>query len=270
MTNTDRPRILVCCSGSVATVKVPEIVNELSSFADVRILCSSSAAYHFLERARRYSPQNWNTFYHEGGMNKIIYNENEWDFWDKIGDPVIHIELRRWADLILVAPASADILAKIAAGISDTLLLSVLRALDLKSKPCVICPAMNTFMWDHPSTEMACRILERWGWIIVNPAVKLLACNDQGKGALASVSDIIHIVKSKLEIIHEYSTYTTDLVPMLQSDWPVNPLLRLYHTTRRTWMKSWRNHQETLCLLSIGMIVFSVTILRSNANAVSM
>jgi phosphopantothenoylcysteine decarboxylase len=200
MTKTARrPRVLLCFAGSVATVKVPELTFLLSEFADVRLVCSSSAAMHFLDRAHVYNPINWQNFEKLGGKELIIDDSLEWISWDKIGDPVIHIELRRWADLVLVAPASADILAKLSVGISDTLLLSCLRAWDFKKGPAIVCPAMNTMMWEHPATASALRILESWGYDVVLPATKRLACNDVGSGALAPVVEIVAAVREGLK-----------------------------------------------------------------------
>eukprot|EP01036_Dinobryon_divergens_P059927 gene59927-79925_t len=105
-TDKRRPRVLLCCSGSVATLKVPEIACRLALFSEVRILCSSKAAYHFLRRAWLYNLEVWLNFCMIGGMNLVIDDEDEWGGWDRIGDPVLHIELRRWTDLMIIAPAS--------------------------------------------------------------------------------------------------------------------------------------------------------------------
>lgn len=144
--------ILICCSGSVATLKVPEIAVELSKneFLDFRIICSK-ASLHFLKNAKLYNPAIWKQFEACGGLKLVFTDEEEWDCWKKIGDSVLHIDLSQWADIVIVAPASADIIAKISSGIADTLLLSVLRAWDFR-KPCILCPAMNTMMWCHPVT----------------------------------------------------------------------------------------------------------------------
>ena len=69
-----------------------------------------------------------------------------------VGDPVAHIELRRWADALVIAPLSANTLAKAAAGMADGLLTCVLRAWDW-NKPALLAPAMNTAMWESPLTE---------------------------------------------------------------------------------------------------------------------
>ena len=145
-------RILICASGSVATLKLPEIVIELlkNKHFDVRVVCSK-ASLHFFDAAKQYNPLVWEQFEARGGETLVFIDEDEWSKWSKFGDPVLHIDLSLWADIVLVAPASADVIAKINAGISDTLLLSVLRAWNFK-KPCILCPAMNTMMWEHPVT----------------------------------------------------------------------------------------------------------------------
>lgn len=235
-----RPRILLCFSGSVATIKVPELVVKLHDLRlsnqalarlaegrrdtpnlpsqstcistshttregneespEIRLLCSSKAAMHFLDKAEKYNSEMWKRFVDIGGKSLIVYDEVEWESWNKIGDPVIHIDLRRWADIVVVAPASADLLAKISAGISDTLLLCVLRAWDFSSKPCIVCPAMNTVMWDHPVTNSCLEILRGWGYRVVGPVIKTLACNDTGNGAMSAVDDIVLAISDALHV----------------------------------------------------------------------
>jgi phosphopantothenoylcysteine decarboxylase len=89
-----RPRILLCCSGSVATVKVPRIFIELSQFADVKIITSSKAAEFFLNASEQYNPLVWKEWVDAKGPDHLISEETEWTSWKKMGDPVIHIELR--------------------------------------------------------------------------------------------------------------------------------------------------------------------------------
>ena len=88
-----KPRVLIVASGSVATVKVPQIVTELSTIAHVRVVCSK-AALHFLERAEVYKPAIWNEFLACGGWSLVYTDDDEWRLWNKLGDPVLHIELR--------------------------------------------------------------------------------------------------------------------------------------------------------------------------------
>ena len=199
--------ILIGVTGSVATVKLPELITVLKEKLEpllqvtlsIRFVCSSKAALHFLDRSEKYSRENWNKFIGYGGYDLMVTDEDEWGAWDEMGDPVVHIELRRWADILVVAPASADFLSKSSCGISDNLLLCVMRAWDLK-KPCVLCPAMNTHMWYHPSTEMSISTLSKWGIDIVVPVEKILACNEIGNGALAPIETIVSSVEKYIRL----------------------------------------------------------------------
>ena len=80
---------------------------------------------------------------------QIHRDADEWGAWRGRGDPVLHIELRRWGDVLLLAPLDANTLAKMAAGLCDNLLTCVARAWD-RSKPVLFAPAMNTAMYEHP------------------------------------------------------------------------------------------------------------------------
>lgn len=198
--STNKVNVLFCFSGSVATLKVPEIYNRLLPFANVRLISSGTSADYFLQRSSSYQPIEWGTFKNHGGPNQILRDVDEWSNWDSLGDHVVHIELRKWADILLLAPASANTIAKASIGLADSLMLSVFKAWDFQ-KPCILCPAMNSVMWDHPSTLTALTTLQEWGWIVIQPTVKTLACNEKGNGALALVDDIIDAVQGAVSII---------------------------------------------------------------------
>ncbi|KAL8537684.1 hypothetical protein ACS0TY_012718 [Phlomoides rotata] len=104
-----------------------------------------------------------------------------------MGDNVFHIELRKWADIMVIAPLSANTLAKIAGGLCDNLLTCIVRAWDY-SKPLFIAPAMNTLMWDNPFTERHLVVLDDLGMSLIPPVKKRLACGDYGNGAMAEPS----------------------------------------------------------------------------------
>lgn len=198
ITSPHKPRVLLCFSGSVATVKVPELVNRIRQFADIRLVPSGQRALHFLDRCPHYNAEQWQAFVSQGGLDLVVTDDDEWNSWSKLGDPVVHIELRRWADILLLAPASANTMAKAAAGIADSLMLSVIRAWDFE-KPAILCPAMNTVMWNQRATSSSLSTLEFWGWSAVCPVVKTLACNENGNGALANLDDIIAKTKELLK-----------------------------------------------------------------------
>ncbi|KAF6352116.1 phosphopantothenoylcysteine decarboxylase [Rhinolophus ferrumequinum] len=117
--------------------------------------------------------------------------------WKCRSDPVLHIHLRRWADLMLVAPLDANTLGKVASGICDNLLTCVIRAWDLR-KPLLFCPAMNTAMWEHPITSQQVGQLKAFGYVEIPCVAKKLVCGDQGLGAMAEVDTIVDKVMEVL------------------------------------------------------------------------
>lgn len=104
-----------------------------------------------------------------------------------------HIRLSREADLVLVAPATADIMAKMAAGICDDLATTALLATD---KPVMVAPSMNVMMWGHLATQANLATLEKRGVLRVGPGSGDLACGEVGSGRLAEVMDIVRAVES--------------------------------------------------------------------------
>jgi len=109
-----------------------------------------------------------------------------WDGRDEFN--VEHIALANWGDLILTAPATANIIAKMACGLADDLLSTVLLA---ASCPKIVCPAMNTGMYENPATQENLKILEKRGIFVMEPASGELACGTSGAGRLPEVPEII-------------------------------------------------------------------------------
>ena len=110
-------------------------------------------------------------------------------------DPIPHTRLGQSADVILVAPATATLLAKYAAGIADDLLTATLLA---TRAPVIVCPAMHTEMWEHPATVDNVATLRRRGVTVVEPGVGRLAGGDEGAGRLASMEEILAAVDKVL------------------------------------------------------------------------
>jgi phosphopantothenoylcysteine decarboxylase/phosphopantothenate--cysteine ligase len=104
-----------------------------------------------------------------------------------------HIRLSREADLVVVAPASADLIAKMAGGLADDLATTALLATD---KPVMIAPAMNTMMWANPATAANVETLERRGMLRVGPAAGDLACGEVGEGRMAEPADILEAIEA--------------------------------------------------------------------------
>ncbi len=104
-----------------------------------------------------------------------------------------HIELSRWADLLLVVPATADLMAKMATGLANDLASTALLATD---KPVMIAPAMNVRMWDHPATKRNALTLKRDGVLFVGPVEGPMACGEFGFGRMSEPADILAAVRA--------------------------------------------------------------------------
>lgn len=174
--------ILLGLTGSVASILYEKLHTKLSEFGKVQTIFTNKSL-HFVGSL---SLKN-QTFF---------VDENEW-VWEEKGDKILHIELRKWADLFVIAPLSANTLAKISNGLCDNLLTSVARAWDW-NKPMILAPSMNTQMWSSPITEKQLAIMSGLGARVVQPTAKVLACGDEGVGAMANIDDIIAPIKWSL------------------------------------------------------------------------
>lgn len=181
-----RPRILLGVSGSVATIKLSLVARTLLQFADVHIVASKSSRHFFSQRDL---PDE---------CGPVLTDEDEWRQWRQVGDPVVHIELRRWADVFIIAPLSANTLAKVANGLCDNLLTCVVRAWDFK-KPLLVAPAMNTYMWESPFTEQHLDACRKLGIVVIPPVAKKLACGDVGNGGMAAPDAIAQAARDVCE-----------------------------------------------------------------------
>jgi len=180
--------ILLGVTGSVAAIKTEKLVKELKSLGDVRIVATKAGDYFINQGCG-----NPNHLF----QDNYFVDKDEWPEKYELGDKVLHIELRRWASCLILAPLDANTLAKIALGLCDNLLTCVARAWDWK-KPVFIAPSMNTTMFDHFLTDKYLKELEIWGATIMPPQYKKLACGDMGVGAMADISLIAETVKKKL------------------------------------------------------------------------
>ncbi|GLB38217.1 putative flavo protein [Lyophyllum shimeji] len=176
--------VVLITTGSVASIKAPLIVEELLRYQKVKVEAVATKASL--------------AFFTKGDIrnagSRVWVDEDEWTGTFKIGDPILHIELRRWADVVLVAPCSANTLSKIAHGICDNLVTSLMRAL-APTTPTYIFPAMNTLMYEHPLTSEHLRIVrDVVRYNVVGPIGKNLACGDVGVGAMTEWRDIVKIV----------------------------------------------------------------------------
>ncbi|KAJ5963353.1 Flavoprotein [Penicillium vulpinum] len=165
---------------AAATTKLPNIAEALcrNENISVRILITEPAE-KFLIRQSSEQPV-FDTLLQIDGVDAIYRDEDEWSpSWTR-GAPVLHIELRKWAHILLVAPMSANTMAKMTNGIADNLLLSVIRAWDttgvvdmgFKTQKSMVFAAldMDRRMYRHPVTEKQLKVLrDEWGWSESNP-----------------------------------------------------------------------------------------------------
>ena len=206
-----KKHILLAASGSVATIKLPLIAQALASHQNVsvRIIVTKSAA-EFLQGQADEQPL-LESLLKIDGIDAIYQDEDEWSKPWVRGDKILHIELRRWAHVLVIAPLSANTMAKMAAGMSDNLLTSVLRAwdatgtIDMQKKYVMIAPAMNTAMWRHPITKKHLKTIDQ-DWtigeesrvIVLRPMEKTLACGDTGDGAMMAWQTIVSKIERHL------------------------------------------------------------------------
>ncbi|XVF73726.1 hypothetical protein PTKIN_Ptkin13bG0006000 [Pterospermum kingtungense] len=180
-----KPHILVAACGSVAAIKFGKLCQSFTEWAEVKAVATKTSL-RFIDRASL-------------PKDVIFYtDEDEWSSWRKIGDDVLHIELHRWADIMVIAPLSANTLGKVAAGLCDNLLTSVVRAWDY-SKPLFVAPSMNNLMWRNPLTEKNLMAIDDLGVALIPPAAERLPCGNYGNGAMAEPSIIHSTIRLSLE-----------------------------------------------------------------------
>ena len=209
--------ILLGVTGSVAAIRTPDLYRQLREAGHaVKVVATQASLYFFdptVIQADNGAPHR------QRDPEIVTLDEDEWPGRSaglryQRNDPVRHIELRRWADLFLIAPLDANSLAKLANGLADNCLTCVWRAWD-RQRPLVLAPAMNTLMWEHPLTvrHLTQLALDQGSvppsdlngvvnWInshcdrlkIAPPQSKQLACGDVGIGGLAELATIVAAV----------------------------------------------------------------------------
>jgi phosphopantothenoylcysteine decarboxylase/phosphopantothenate--cysteine ligase len=178
--SADRPlRVLLLMSGSIAAFKVVQLVSRLVQApvgAEVEVVMTP-AARGFIGEASL-----------EGLTGRRVRSETF-----AAGDHMEHIRLVRWADVVLAAPCTANTLNKLASGIGDDLVGTLFLAHDF-TKPWLIAPAMNTRMYEHPTTRASLERLRGMGCTIVEPGSGALACGEVGAGRLAEPEALLAAV----------------------------------------------------------------------------
>ncbi len=169
--------VVLGISGGIAAYKTPELVRRLRERgADVQIVMTASAAEFVTETA----------------LQAVSGRPVRSNLWDKEAEASMsHIELARWADVVLIAPATAEIMARLASGAAADLLTTLCLATEA---PLAIAPAMNHVMWNNPAVQTNRATLEERGVQILGPDVGSQACGETGAGRMLEPDEIADIV----------------------------------------------------------------------------
>ena len=171
-------RILLVISGGIAAYKSLDLIRRLKDEgASVRCILTEGGAKFI-------TPLSVSALSGEPCFSNLFSEEEE----ERLG----HIRLSREADVIVVAPATANMLAKMAHGLADNLASAVLLA---SNKPVFVAPAMNSMMWQHPATRANIATLKERGVRQIGPASGMLACGEEGAGRLADLEDILNALR---------------------------------------------------------------------------
>ena len=174
-------RVLLCVCGGIAAYKAVELVRRLrDAGAEVQV-AMTAAAQRFVD-AQSFQAVSHRTVRHS--------------LWDAAAEAAMgHLELARWADLVIVAPATANTIAKLANGLADDLVSTVCLATEA---PLAIAPAMNHRMWLHPATQANIELLRARGVQVLGPDTGLLAEGESGPGRLREPEAIVSDLAGRL------------------------------------------------------------------------
>ncbi|MEV7831118.1 bifunctional phosphopantothenoylcysteine decarboxylase/phosphopantothenate--cysteine ligase CoaBC [Streptomyces subrutilus] len=174
-----KPKVVLGVSGGIAAYKACELLRRLTeSGHEVRVV-PTAASLHFVGEA------TWSA---------LSGNPASTEVWESVHE-VPHVRIGQSADLVVVAPATADLLAKAAHGLADDLLTNTLLTARC---PVVFAPAMHTEMWEHPATQENVATLRRRGAVVIEPAVGRLTGKDTGKGRLPDPEEIFEVCRRVL------------------------------------------------------------------------
>ncbi|OLZ64638.1 phosphopantothenoylcysteine decarboxylase [Streptomyces amritsarensis] len=174
-----KPKVVLGVSGGIAAYKACELLRRLTeSGHDVRVVPTASSL----------------NFVGEATWAALSGNPASTEVWETVHE-VPHVRIGQGADLVVVAPATADMLAKAAHGLADDLLTNTLLTARC---PVVFAPAMHTEMWEHPATQENVATLRRRGAVVIEPAVGRLTGKDTGKGRLPDPEEIFEVCRQVL------------------------------------------------------------------------
>lgn len=180
----DQPVVLLGVTGGIAAYKSAELLRGLQKAGmDVRVVMTKAAT-------RFVGPMTFETLStHPVRLDEISELTPD--------SRITHIDDSQEADIMVIAPATANTMAKLANGIADNLLSSMYLAF---AKTVVVAPAMNTNMWEHPATQRNVLLLRERGVFVVEPGAGELACGDYGSGRMANPDSIVAEVKLRLQV----------------------------------------------------------------------
>jgi phosphopantothenoylcysteine decarboxylase/phosphopantothenate--cysteine ligase len=171
-------KILLCVTGGIAVYKAAALTSKLvQAGAQVKVILSDSAA-------KFVTPLTFQAL-----SRNEVYTDT---FDEKNPQGIAHIDLADWADLVLVAPATANTIGKLAGGIADNMITTTLLA---ATAPVWIAPAMNVHMYDHPAVKKNLSILAEYGYQFIEPSEGYLACGYIGKGRLEEPERIVELIQ---------------------------------------------------------------------------
>lgn len=184
------PKVLLGVSASISAYKAADIISQLKKKnIDVEVIMTQNSTKIIPELTLQVLSKN-------KVHTNVMLEENPLD--------INHIDLVKRADLFIIAPATANIIGKIANGIADDMLSTT--ALAVHDMPKLIAPAMNTYMYENPAMVTNLEKLEQYGYNLIEPKTSLLACGDYGKGALADVDLIVDTIYQTLNEKKELHT----------------------------------------------------------------
>jgi phosphopantothenoylcysteine decarboxylase/phosphopantothenate--cysteine ligase len=171
-------KILVGLTGGIACYKVPYLVRDLvRSGAEVRVVMTRSAS-QFITRLT---------------METVSGQPVACDLFPDQFAATHHIDLAQWGDLTMIAPATANLLGKVASGVADDLLTTVLCAC---KSPVMLAPAMNPCMWSNPITKRNVKTLRDLGYLFVGPEEGEMACEETGLGRMSEPNAIFEAIQA--------------------------------------------------------------------------
>ncbi len=173
--------LLLGVTGGIAAYKAADLVSQAKKAGfDVRVVMTPAAT-------RFVTPLTYEALSGNTVLTDLLQPSSD----TSTDAPISHIAAAKWAHVACIAPCSASTIGKLACGIADNALTTLWLALPEKV-PSLVCPAMNTVMWEHPIVQRNITWLTDSGrFTILPPCKKRLACGDEGLGALAEVNDIL-------------------------------------------------------------------------------